>query len=107
MARVRVTFGKKVPLGKVPEIYVEASFEDEVPQGMAERDFYDKIWVRVEEEVNSRVEKHIESTKPRCERCGKAVTSLFSTWDEEKREYLQLCYDDYQDLERKQGGGDI
>jgi len=107
MARVRVTYGRKVPLGKIPEIYVEASYEEEVPPGMTAREFYDSLWVKVEQEVKIRIEKHVEATKPRCDRCGKSVTSLFSTWDEEKREYLQLCYDDYQDLERKHDDADL
>jgi hypothetical protein len=104
MAKLGVTFGKRVTMGKVPEIYLEAHYEDESPHGVAREDFYRTCWEVVEAEVERKIAEQTEKTRPHCEKCGKAVNSLFSTWDEEKKEYLQLCYEDYEALEKRMGG---
>jgi hypothetical protein len=101
MAKLGVTFGKKIPLGKVPEIYLEAHYEEEIPPNVSRDDFYRACWSIVETEVERRIAEEIDKSRPRCEKCGKAVESLFSTWDHEKKEYLQLCYEDYEALEEK------
>lgn len=101
MAKIRVTYGKTVPIGRVPEIYLEAAYEEEIPQGLAEQEFYEKCWQIVEREVEHRLAKHREEARPRCELCGKVAETLFSLWDEEKKETLRLCYEDYNDLEKK------
>jgi|GEM_PF-1704451 len=101
MAKIKVTYGKKVPLGKSPEVYFEASIEDEVPEGAKEKEHFARCWGIAEEQVEARIDLHVAKTRPRCERCGKVVESLFSTWDPEKKEYLQLCFEDYTLLEQK------
>jgi hypothetical protein len=101
MAKLSVAFGKRVPLGKIPEIYFEARYEDEIPHDTSREDFYQRCWEIVENEVERKITEQADKSRPRCEKCGKAVESLFSTWDEEAREYLQLCYEDYEATEKK------
>jgi hypothetical protein len=101
MAKIKVTYGRKVPVGKSPEVYFEASMEDDVPAGSSAKEHFAKCWEAAEEQVEARIEAHVAKSRPRCERCGKVVESLFSTWDAEKKEYLQLCFEDYTVVEQK------
>jgi hypothetical protein len=88
-------------VGRIPEIYLEASCEDEVPPGATREDHYRSLWQIVHDEVEHQFTCRIEESKPRCEVCGRTVETLFSMWDEDKRETLRLCYEDYTELEKK------
>jgi hypothetical protein len=101
MAKIRVTYGRTIPIGRVPEVHCEATYEDEIPQGESEHEFYEKCWQIVEREVEGRFAKHIDESRPRCELCGKVVETLFSMWDEDSHETVRLCYEDYTKLENK------
>ncbi|MDQ7825270.1 MAG: hypothetical protein RDV48_20890 [Candidatus Eremiobacteraeota bacterium] len=96
MAKIKVSYGKTIAMGKIPEVKYEATYENDIPPGVSEEDFFRLCWEKVEREVEEQVRHARDLARPRCEKCGKAVESLFSVWDEERREYMQLCFEDYQ-----------